>query len=112
VHVQPEYAQQRYLNVVKWKFRPLPPEVRVESVARLPNEPVRDDGPGPRFRHLSGFTPHVVGHPVMYLSLSWEETPWFVIESNHFLFLSRRGISIRSWAVSLFFGGGFTGQVP
>ena len=56
------------------------------------------------------FTPHVVGHLVVYLSLSGEELRGFVIESNLFSFPLAVGFPFAR-GLCPFFGSAFTGQV-
>jgi hypothetical protein len=66
---------------------------------------------GSRSRQPSAFRPHVVGHPVIYLSLSGEEHRGFVIESNLFSFFLVVGFPFAR-GLCPFFGGAFTGEVP
>ena len=80
---------QQYLNVLNANANcPLPPEVRVESVARLPNwYMASDNGPGhgPVSRQL--YTPRGRS-PGHYLSLSGEEHRGLSSNLTFFLFLS------------------------
>jgi hypothetical protein len=88
-------GERLYLNVLNVLNAnancPLPPEVRVESVART-TELVRGkwqwSRSWSRSRQPSAFRPHVVGHPVIYLSLSGEEHRGLSSNLTFFLFLS------------------------
>ena len=104
---------QRYLNVLNANANcPLPPEVRVESVARLPNWYVASGNDSRSQSHQpSAFTstPHVVGQLV--ISLSGEDLSGFVSELNLFLFLSPWDFHSLVGCVPILVGA-FTGQVP
>jgi len=73
----------------KCKLPPLPPEVRVESVTRT-TELVRGKWQWSRSRSCqpTAFRPHVLGHPVIYLSLSGEEHRGLSLNLTIFNFLS------------------------
>jgi hypothetical protein len=90
-----------------------PSRLRLESKAwlELLNWYVASgNGPGHGPVSRQPLDPHVVGHPVIYLSLSGEEHRGFVRESNHFLFSLAVGFPF-AHGLCPFFGGAFTGQV-